>query len=447
MASQPPADPLTAGIDPLSPPVIEEVPFSLFALHDRKSTNLINSSPNKLNLKSQNRFFDFYFQELLFVNIVTIATIDFVDNSRFDFYWVDQNGDKKEGSTYTKDNFIALEINGIAQSVGFKPPRAYFTKPYIQSVSVYGFQLSQVGDFIKFSDTLEAEKTKAISKIAKEASDLEAKKIEVSGLQAQRGTLQQDITALKNTVSRENGKLKRIEVQRNELISQTGELERSLLVSNTSLEIARTQTSKLVKTRSNLSNSVQQKSAKLTELEANIHLFPSELAGFSKQGGKDAKTFFWLSLVPVTLIVVMFFLLTMGAVDLTTKITGSEQINLAALVVSRAPYVAVAGSIITVSYYIARMLILEIIRISRQRLALTKISIIAKDISSSIDSDLELPTEEKYYKRLVLKMDMMKDHLKEYISSDFQPSIPDDVSLPSNILKILGRSKEPNTET
>jgi hypothetical protein len=123
----------------------------------------------------------------------------------------------------------------------------------------------------------------------------------------------------------------------------------------------------------------------------------------------------------------MFILLVMGAADLTTKITGTEYINLSALAISRAPYVVIACTIITVSYYFAKMLVLEIIRISRQRLALTKISIIAKDISTSIDSDLDISEDERYQRRLTLKMDLMKDHLQEYLSSDFTPTLPKNI--------------------
>lgn len=151
--------------------------------------------------------------------------------------------------------------------------------------------------------------------------------------------------------------------------------------------------------------------------------------------------------MPSILIFLMFWLLIKGSADLTTKITGSESINIAALAVSRAPYVAVACAIITASYYVAKMLILEMVRISRQRLALTKISIIAKDMSNSIDGDLGLSDDERYVRRLTLKMDLMRNHLQEYISADFIPTLPDNIIPSLTTMSLPSRKKQtPDSE-
>ena len=198
--------------------------------------------------------------------------------------------------------------------------------------------------------------------------------------------------------------------------------------------------------RANLSKNITQKRSTLSELESNIHLFPSELADFSVQGARDSRTFLYLSAIPIALIALMFGVLMFGAADLTTKITESQNVNLAALAVSRAPYMIIACTIITASYYVAKMLILEMVRISRQRLSLTKISILAKDVSSSIDGDLEISEEEKYARRLTLKMDMMKDHLKEYLSSDFQPSLPSNIAPSVNALNPNNWTRKPTDD-
>ena len=295
MATPPPGEPLVASIDSMTPPVIEEVPFSLFAQHERKTTNLINNSPNKITLKSQNRFYDFYFSEPLFINIIEIETQEFVESSRFEYYWIGIDDRKYEGDSSTHNNIISIEINGIAKSISIKPPKAYFTKPQIQCVKIFGFNISQAGDFIKFSDKLEKEKSDIVLSINRELSDLEKKRIEVSGLQAQRGTIQQDISSHKNSVAREQSKLKNLEIKKNELITQNGEFERSNVNLQLSIEKAKAESSKLAALRSNLSKSVQTKNSKLTALVSDIHLFPSELSGFSKQGAQDARTFFWLS--------------------------------------------------------------------------------------------------------------------------------------------------------
>jgi hypothetical protein len=312
----------------------------------------------------------------------------------------------------------------VTKAAGPQPPKAYFTRPYINSVELIGFEISQAGDFIEFATNVSELQESASAKIIRDRTALDEERGKVNALQAQRGSLQQDIDALKSATSREQGKLKRVETQRDEAISRNAELARSIADEEARLGGIKGNISRSLITRSRLAQNIGEKTEKLRELQSNIHLFPSELSDFSRQGARDSKTFFLLSLIPSALIVLMFFLLVKGAADLTTKITGAEYVNLPALAVSRAPYVAISCAIITVSYYLAKMLILEMIRISRQRLALTKISIIAKDISSSVDGDLNLSDEERYQRRIALKMDMMKNHLQEYLSSDFAPTLP-----------------------
>ena len=166
----------------------------------------------------------------------------------------------------------------------------------------------------------------------------------------------------------------------------------------------------------------------LSALRANIDLFPTELESFVKQGGKNTRTLFFLALLPILVIISMFAILISGAVDLTTKIDPEGKINVAALLASRTPYVVVALAIITSCYKISKVFILELVEINRQRLNLTKIGIIAKDVSNSAEFGLELSEVEKYGLRVRLKMELLKDHLKGYISPNLDVKLPTDLS-------------------
>jgi len=428
MASTPQSqDTQVAQISALSAPTIDEVQFNLIASHERKTTKLLNNAPDQQSIKSRNSFFPFSFESPLFIYSIRITVRDFIDGSKFDYIWEGVDGRRHEGDAISNSNEVYINIRGVAKSIAFKPPRAYFVSPYIDSVDIYGFEIAQAGEFIEFSDKIQELQDSAIRKINLEVAKLDEERGKVNALQAQRGSLNQDIAALKSAVSREQGKLKRVDAQRDEVTIKSGEIAK--LISNESYrlqgiksEIARTSS-----IRSRLAKNIIEKSADLRNLQSNIHLFPSELSDFSRQGAKDFRSFFWLSLLPSALIAAMFVLLVWGSADLTTNITGARYVNLPALAISRAPYVAIACAIITASYYIAKMLILEMVRISRQRLALTKISILAKDISTSIDSSLEMSEDDRYTRRLTLKMDMMKNHLQEYLSSDFTPTLPRDL--------------------
>jgi hypothetical protein len=365
------------------------------------------------------------------------------EGTTFDYYWIGADGLKHEGNQKTKGNEVEIEITGIASLVAFKPPKAYIIKPHIERVTIYGFELEKAGEFVQYAEQIESLRDKATKAIVNEQGKLEKFRHEVNALQAQRGTIQQDISTLKSSLARESTKVKRLESQRAELIAQTGEMERSLSSERSLLDGVKTELARTTKIRSELASRIVSKKHGLSELEANLDLFPSELSGFSKQGAHDFRSFLLLSLVPIALIVSMFAILIRGAADLTTRITGLENVNLGALAISRAPYVIISCTIITASYYLAKMLLLEMVRISRQRLALTKISIVAKDVSSSIDSDLNLSDDDRYNKRLLLKMDMMRDHLKEYVSSDFRPSLPANIA-PS--LAFLKNSRKSDPE-
>lgn len=422
--SRTPAEKIAA----ISKPEVEEIPFEFISRPERKITKLVNKGEPAQAIKSQSKFFDFEFKEPLCITSLTIEVSEFNDGSVFEYKWVGADGIEHHGTQSHKDGTVYIPINGVAKSISFKPPRLYFTKPYVNKVRVFGFALKDAENFITYAQSVENVGKREIKIIDDETAKLEKFKIEVAALQATRGILQQDIEKFQSQYGREQNKLKKVDIDLKEAIAKLAETERGLAADLNKLRESRLEIGTLTEKKSELSTEIDKREGRLSELSANIDLFPSELSGFSKQGAKDSRIFFALSFLPIIIIGIMFFLLTRGAADLTTKITGSEDINIAALAVSRAPYVVISATIIGVSYYIARMLILEMIRISRQRLSLTKISILAKDISVSIDSDLDLDDETKYSLRLKLKMEMMRDHLKDYLSKDFLPSLPRNVS-------------------
>lgn len=203
----------------------------------------------------------------------------------------------------------------------------------------------------------------------------------------------------------------------------------------------KTELDNLSNRRELISSEITTKKDDLSKLKANLDLFPSELSDFVRQGARNTKTLFWLAAAPIAVIVGMFALLISGAVDLSTKITTSQNINIEALIVSRMPYVFVAVTIVTACYKIARAFIVELININRQRLNLTKISIIAKDVSNSSEFNLDLNENEIYNLRVRLKMDLLRDHLKNYVSPEFEPMIPEEITSKLSALGIFMNKK------
>lgn len=97
------------------------------------------------------------------------------------------------------------------------------------------------------------------------------------------------------------------------------------------------------------------------------------------------------------------------------------------MVVSRAPFAIISIFIIHACYKIIRMFILEVIRINNRRLDLTKVSIVAKDVSDTASRDLNFGDSERYDLNTKLKMELLKSHLKGYVADDYEHDI--DISL------------------
>ena len=99
----------------------------------------------------------------------------------------------------------------------------------------------------------------------------------------------------------------------------------------------------------------------------------------------------------------------------------NESASICSILIKRMPYVIIATRIITASYKLARVFVAEIMRINQQRLNLSKISIIATDASNTSQGRLtDLSDCELCELWTDLKMQLLRDHLKEYLSSDFR---------------------------
>lgn len=249
-----------------------------------------------------------------------------------------------------------------------------------------------------------------------------------------------ELQALKGQSQRQRSAIKNLEIARNDLTAKVESMRKSMAQDELALNSLRIQIADKNSQNEKLITDVAKITNKLSSLRANVDLFPTELELFVTQGRNNIKALFALTIIPIMILLTMFILLISGAVDLTTKIDPEGKVNIAALVASRAPYVAVALAIITACYKIARYFMIEMIEINRQRLNLTKIAIIAKDVSNAAEIGLELNDVERYGLRVRLKMALLKDHLKSYLSSNLK------VQLPSSITEYLPFDITPQSE-
>ncbi|MCY0854986.1 hypothetical protein [Cupriavidus sp. D39] len=150
---------------------------------------------------------------------------------------------------------------------------------------------------------------------------------------------------------------------------------------------------------------------RLRELTSNVNLFSEEFSSFSDHGAKQARTFIWLSVVPLGIIMILTTQLLWGAVDLSVKYVKEPNLDLMTVFVTRLPYLAVCFSILTVCYSALRFLFNRISAIYAERLDFAKIGIVAKDVASASASGLSLSDKELYEARTYLKIEMLKSYL------------------------------------
>lgn len=410
-----------------APAIVKEIPFELVRHHERKTTKLLTSSNSTKPIAGRHKAIEFAFTDALFVHQIIINTTGYVAND-FDVEWTNVDGSISQSRAKKNGDSYSLEVNRLVSAIRFTPARTYFSDPLVNSVQIFGFHSSEIPSLIDYARDVTALADELVEELESENADIAKRRSELEALQATRGSLSQDIAKFKSQSSTEQSKIKRLGIQQTELITKNGELERSISDLESRLESNKQDVSRYSQTRNSLVKSIENKKKTLAALEANINLFPSEIAGFADQGSTNVQLYTRIAALPIFIIAVLFVFLISGAADLTTKIVYTRDLNIPALLVSRAPYVAISITIITVCYYLARMFVLEIIRVNRQKLSLTKISVVSKDDSYSLEDGLSLTDNEKYERRLRLKMDLMRDHLKDYITKDFEPSLPSTIA-------------------
>lgn len=416
-------------MEELLAPEIPQLPFSLIENHASRSTKLVANSGDTKPVEGQNRWFEYSFTEPVFVYRVIINETNYSDYSSFEVETISEHGAIIKDKIDPDSGRVYVNVNHFIKKIRFKPPKAYFSaNKSIDSIEIYGFPRSQVGNFINFARDLENIKLSALREIEAREDQYHDLIQQAANAQHQTQIAQKLVSNLKGQADRLKASIKRLESER---IDQNSKISSNISELNSAENRIKSLNSEIdskISKNNILSEQINEHESKLSELRSNLALFPSELADFATQGNSNARTLFYLSILPIVTIFVMFILLISGAAELSVKITENTNVNIPALIVSRFPYVFIAFIIITASYKIAQFFIDEIIYTNRMRLNLTKISIIAKDISSSAEVGLGLTDIERYGLRLKLKMDLMRDHLKGYISRDFQTEMPKQIT-------------------
>lgn len=444
-----------------NPPEISELPFSLLERQENKTTKLIANSGKTVPVEGRNSKFKYSFKEPVVLSYISLSVTGYNEFDRFRFEVKTLAGDRKSFVVKPADSKVYCDIDEICEGVSFEPPQAWLRSPMIQSVELSGFKISEAGKFIRFAVNLDEVR----DELLRQARAEEAKAQETIDLAAQERinleSVNSEINDAKLTLAATQNEQKVATNKLNELAAKIGASAKQ--IEGTEERLSNIQGDVKVETqrKEKLQSDIVDSQAKVRELEANINLFPSEISGFADQAGSNNRTYLIYASVPLLILLGMFVLLISGAVELTTIITDDKNVNLAAIIVSRMPYVAVATAIIYASYRIAKVFITEIMHINRQRLSMTKVSIIAKDVSQAAEFGLKMTESEIYARRLKVKMALLGDHINALVASDPDVLFPETLfgalspdapevnltKLPSKTIKVTRQPAKAATQT
>jgi hypothetical protein len=237
----------------------------------------------------------------------------------------------------------------------------------------------------------------------------QASETELEELQKQVESLTANVAELNKSLALVVLDVEARKTQRAQLTARNDELEKRNLATESEL-------SQKLQTLSSTNVEISDKEQKLKALVSNVNVFTEEFSGFVDQGTRQVRLYTLFALVPFALLVTVVVNLFNGAVDLSTRFQSMARIDLVTLVVTRLPFVTVAGLIVGVSVKVLFFLINRIIAIHQQRLDLAKIAIIAKDVSDASAAGLGMPLEERYEAKTYLKMSILRAYLSEQIA-------------------------------
>lgn len=319
----------------------------------------------------------------------------------------------------TNSGFIFTPVNKVIKRVELvsKGKISFKRRPSIEKISIYGYREKDFENIAIFASDLldlrsnlqgEADKLeKEFSEHQEKIVQLEEKEVEltnsIAALETENSENQEELEITTQELSSSKEKLSEVE-------EKTRRLHNSLDNIENSIEEKNDEKSKLV-------SSINTLKSELRILTEDKNTFSSELADYINEGEKNIKKYYWLASIPVTVMGVLTMILVYNSTQLF-QYDGSLE-NILGTILSRMPFTLATIGLITASYKICKYFIAEMTKIYNERLSMTKLSIIAKEVSNSV-FDEENDPEFKYSLRAQLKMDLLKHYMKNEIGESFQ---------------------------
>lgn len=402
------------------PPQEGGIPIEFFRKRTSKTARLIDNSNASFSVQGQHKWYNLQLDESIYITKIIFFTNDYTSYDSAEIEWASksQGSDGKE-KTKNKEGAFIFEVNSFVQNISFRPEKKYLAKPEIRRIEVYGLTIKDFSEACQYLSRLDHYKKEIVEDLeayfikAEECSgiinEFEDKKKEIltsiDMMEEQRDSLSTEINTLSDSKESLQESINKLKNEESHIISRKQKLDDLI--------------DQKVKDQQGLNTEIADRKIHLRKLKENINLFPSEITGFVDQGAKSITRYTILSSIPILVIILVTASLFLSSADLTVVYKRPEGVDIWTVLLTRIPYVVISATLIHACYRIAKIFISEIIKINRQRLNLSKISIIATDVSNASSEGLDLSSDEHYQLRTKLKMELLREHLKEYIRSDY----------------------------
>lgn len=344
---------------------------------------------------------------------------------------------------YEKDGLFKFPINNyvtevvISQDPGFFSAVGVHRKTIINKVCFYGLDPDKLSEAIESVKTLaslkknisdleekiKSENNEKLEKIAAAKLDLEESHANLDALIEGKRT---ELSGLEHMIEGRYAELRERILEVDQKAAEHTNLSRDIEAKKSHKSSLESEIEGLNSLRSNLSAAVR-------SLQENKSLFTDEIASYAKQGSSNIFMYFCIILTPLAILGFMSWELLSNAADLAKTAGGNSISQAFSYLIARVPYAVVSITIIFACYEVVKHIFEKIFYIHKDRLKLSSLSILAKDMTDAARLDLDLSDEEIYEMRVKARMDLIKWHIQDGAkgSSDFEGSIRPKIDIDS----------------
>ncbi|WP_246676888.1 hypothetical protein [Mesorhizobium sp. B2-4-15] len=401
-------------------PVPKDIDISFFSHRTRKSTQLIGNRNENITLRARREWWGFDLIDTIYVTHIKVYAAGYEDNHELELSLIDSSsGRRVEESRRFNGESFSFEPKRFISGFGLRPSERLWKIADIKRIEISGIEQKYFSDVVNIFENISRERERIESSL-KEYLE-EAKE---SFLKTELNT--KEIAEQAREIGENGNKIDELGKNIAELLESRDDIQKKIAIGasvekeqNERVQAIDLNIAKLNGDRRTISTEISKREIELRELKSNINLFPTEIAGYVKQGTNNIRLYAGICVVPILIIGLVTNRLFSNSERLLNFFLENSKIGIIEFLISRAPYVIISASVLLVCYSILYRLISEIININRRRQDLYKISIIATDVSYASQDGMELSDDERYELRTQTKIEMLKEHLRHHMSEDY----------------------------